>query len=62
MTVTREKISLKNVADRAGVSLTTASYVLNNRPSIGEETRHRVRKAQRELGYRPLRARRARGL
>jgi len=49
-TAKARKVSLKTVADRAGVSLTTASFVLNNRPSIGEETRERVLKAKRELG------------
>ena len=44
-----------DVARAAGVSRTTVSYVLNNRPgeSIPEETRRRVHEAARQLDYRP---------
>lgn len=43
------------VARRAGVSRTTVSFVLNNvkRMGISDETRQRVLKAARELGYQP---------
>lgn len=53
MEVTKKRANLKNVAERAGVSLTTASYVLNNRPSISEGTMKRVWDAKRELDYQP---------
>src|SRR5690242_15925609 len=44
----------KDVAERAGVSLSTVSYVLNNGPRpISEETRQRVLEAISELGYHP---------
>src|SRR5262249_35259111 len=44
----------KDVAQRAGVSLSTVSYVLNNGPrSVSEETRQRVLEAIDELGYHP---------
>ncbi|WP_436790861.1 LacI family DNA-binding transcriptional regulator [Yinghuangia sp. YIM S10712] len=44
-----------DVARAAGVSQTTVSFVLNNRPgqSIPEETRQRVLEAARRLDYRP---------
>jgi LacI family transcriptional regulator len=44
-----------DVARRAGVSQTTVSFVVNDRPgvSIPEETRARVWHAVEELGYRP---------
>lgn len=47
--------SLADVAQRAGVSLTTASYVVNDTPHIRlpDETRERVWAAVRELGWRP---------
>lgn len=50
-------VSLREVADVAGVSLSTVSEVLNNsgRARIGEETRIRVRDVARELGYQPNR-------
>src|SRR5450756_2476306 len=44
-----------DVARAAGVSRTTVSYVLNDRPgeSIPEETRRRVLESAERLGYRP---------
>ena len=50
-------VSLREVADVAGVSLSTVSEVLNNseRARIGEETRVRVRDVARDLGYQPNR-------
>jgi DNA-binding LacI/PurR family transcriptional regulator len=48
------KTSLRDVARRAGVSLATASYVLNNGPRpVSAELRHRVLTAVRELSYEP---------
>jgi LacI family transcriptional regulator len=41
------------VARRAGVSLATASKVLNGRPGVGGATRAKVREVIDELGYRP---------
>ncbi len=45
--------AIKDVAKRAGVSIATVSYVLNNRESISQQTRERVLQAAAELGYRP---------
>jgi LacI family transcriptional regulator len=49
------RVTILKVAERAGVSQTTVSYVLNDRPNHGipPETRERVRRAAAELGYRP---------
>ncbi|HEX8509124.1 MAG TPA: LacI family DNA-binding transcriptional regulator, partial [Propionibacteriaceae bacterium] len=44
---------LKDVAERAGVSVKTASNVVNNYPHIKPSTRQRVETAIRELRYRP---------
>lgn len=51
----RRRSTGKDVAERAGVSLTTVSFVLNGRTdrAISDETRERVLGAARELGYRP---------
>ena len=48
-------VTMADVARHAGVSRTTASFVLNDRPSanIPEVTRARVRAAVAELNYRP---------
>lgn len=46
-------IKLKDVANRAGVSEATASLVMNKRKGVKEETREKVLKAARKLGYNP---------
>lgn len=46
------KITLRDVAKRAGVSLGTASNVLNSRSNVSEEARVRVLEAAAALGYR----------
>ena len=50
-----KRISIKDVAVRAGVSVTTVSHVLNDVPGkrISDETRSRVRQAADDLSYRP---------
>lgn len=50
------RVTLHDVAARAGVSSTTASYILNGRSDemrIAAATRDRVRSAAQELNYRP---------
>jgi len=44
---------MTDVARLAGVSHQTVSRVLNNNPSVREETRERVMRAVRQLNYRP---------
>jgi|SRR5665647_992 len=48
----RPRVTLSDVAAHAGVSIPTVSKVLNNRPDIGEPTRHRVEDAIAKTGYR----------
>lgn len=48
-----ERITLADVAAKAGVSLMTVSRVVNERPGVGTDTRRRVREAIESLGYRP---------
>jgi LacI family transcriptional regulator len=59
--ILNRKVTSKQVAERAGVSQTTVSFVLNNTAgmSISEETRQRVLQACRELNYVPHVAARA---
>jgi DNA-binding LacI/PurR family transcriptional regulator len=45
--------SLKDVAQRAGVSVRTVSNVVNDFPLVAADTRERVRRAIDELQYRP---------
>lgn len=42
---------LQDVADAAGVSIATASKVINGRANVADDTRDRVERAVRELGY-----------
>ncbi|WP_372499647.1 LacI family DNA-binding transcriptional regulator [Herbiconiux aconitum] len=51
--------SIRDVAKLAGVSHQTVSRVLNDHPSIREETKSRVLEVMSELQYRPNRAARA---
>jgi LacI family transcriptional regulator len=46
-------ISLKHIAEAAGVSRTTVSLALRNHPRISKSTRERVQKLAKEMGYRP---------
>ncbi|MET8249235.1 LacI family DNA-binding transcriptional regulator [Streptomyces sp. NPDC005202] len=47
------RVSLKDVAERAGVSIKTVSNVVNNYPHVTPAMRARVQEAIDELGYRP---------
>ena len=49
----RTRATMRDVADRAGVSLMTVSRVLNNSAAVKLETRERVEDAVKALGYRP---------
>lgn len=44
-------VTIRDVAAQAGVSASTVSLVLNNRPGIGEETRQQVFKTAQAMGY-----------
>ncbi len=46
-------ITIRDVAERAGVAISTVSKVLNNYPYVSEETKSRVRQAIHELNYIP---------
>lgn len=47
------RVSLKDVAERAGVSIKTVSNVVNDYPHVTSAMRARVQQAIDELGYRP---------
>lgn len=45
--------TLKDVAEKAGVTITTVSRILNNRGYIGDATRKKVYRVMKELDYQP---------
>jgi DNA-binding LacI/PurR family transcriptional regulator len=47
------KATLRDVAERAGVSVTTVSNVVRGWPHIADDTRSRVAQAIQDLGYEP---------
>jgi LacI family transcriptional regulator len=49
-------VGIKEVAKRAGVSVSTVSNVLNNKKNVGSETKDRILKICEELSYHPNQA------
>jgi LacI family transcriptional regulator len=60
MAVPAQRITIREIADRAGVSIATVSRVLNERGDVSDETRALVSRVIRENGYTANRS--ARGL
>lgn len=52
----KKNITIKDVANEAGVAVSTASMAFNNKPSISPKTREVVLKAAEDLGYHPTAA------
>lgn len=48
-----ELVSIRDVAGKAGVAISTVSKVLNHYPNVSEETRRKVTAAIEELGFVP---------
>ena len=49
----KKHVSLKDLAEELGVSVSTVSRALKDSPEIGEEMRERVKKLAGEWNYRP---------
>lgn len=49
----RMMVSIKDVAKRADVAISTVSKVLNNYPNVSEETKRKVKEAVEELNFVP---------
>ena len=50
--VTRVKVTIKDIADMAGVSISTVSRVINNSKPVNDEVRKRVLDAMKQTNYR----------
>lgn len=48
-----EKVTIKQIAEKAGTSIGTVDRALSNRPGINPKTKERVLQVARELGYTP---------
>lgn len=49
----KQKVTIKDVAEAAGVSTQTVSRVINFRPDVSPKTKERVQEVIEELGYSP---------
>ncbi len=49
----KENITLKDIAEIAGVSITTVSRALRDKEDIGEKTKRKIKEIARRLNYRP---------
>ena len=48
-----DKIRIKDIAERAGVSVGTVDRVLHERPNVSKSAREKVEKALKEMDYKP---------
>lgn len=48
-----DKIRIKDIAERAGVSVGTVDRVIHNRPNVSKPAREKVEKALKEMNYQP---------
>ncbi len=53
------KPTIKDIAEKAGVSIATVSYVINNTKPISPETKERVKKTIKSLRYQPSKSARS---
>ena len=51
--MTGQRVKMPDIAQESGVSISTVSLVLRDKPGIPPETRQRVQKIAQQLGYRP---------
>ncbi|MDD3822702.1 MAG: LacI family DNA-binding transcriptional regulator, partial [Sphaerochaetaceae bacterium] len=45
------KVTIKDIAAKAGVSVSAVSFALNDKPGVSKATQERVRRVAAELGY-----------
>ena len=46
-------VTIRDIAERYGVSVATVSKALNNQKDIGAKTKEEIRKLAKEMGYAP---------
>lgn len=50
----RTRVSLKDIAQDLGISPTAASFAINDKPGVSEETKKKVKDAASRLGWSPI--------
>ncbi|AZO94240.1 LacI family transcriptional regulator [Halocella sp. SP3-1] len=53
MTILDKRITIKDIAEKADVSISTVHCALAQKPGVSEQTRLRIQKIAKECGYRP---------
>ena len=48
-----EKIRIKDIAEKAGVSVGTVDRVLHNRPNVSKSAKDKIENVLKELDYQP---------
>lgn len=51
--MTTKRVTIKDIADKAGVSIGTVHVALTGKPGVSEETRQRITEVARKYDYRP---------
>lgn len=46
-------VTIKDVAKKTGVSISTASYAINDDPRISQKTKEKILEVARKLNYHP---------
>ncbi|MBB6215320.1 LacI family transcriptional regulator [Anaerosolibacter carboniphilus] len=49
----KKRITIKDIAEKSGVSIGTVHCALSGKPGVSEETRLRIQKVAKDCGYRP---------
>ncbi|MDW4571912.1 LacI family DNA-binding transcriptional regulator [Microbacterium sp. M3] len=55
----RNRVTISDIAERAGVSIGAVSFALNGRKGVSDQTRDRVQRIAREMGWAPASAARS---
>lgn len=45
------KVTIKNIAEKAGVSISAVSFALNDKPGVSQKTKDLIYKTAKEMGY-----------
>lgn len=49
----KAKVTIRDVAAKAGVSISSVHFALSGKSGVSDETREKIRRTAEELGYQP---------